>query len=315
MELIEISNEEYTSLVNAKANIYVSGDFLSLNSYKISRVHYLLFKDKKNRFAFSIAENENHEWLAPFSAPFSTLVELRKEIELRYYWEFYASLVDYVKEHGGKRIDIYLAPDLYGAEHNAKVESAMLGAGFLQDYQELNYSLDLNKFSKNNYITYLHHNAKKNLNISLSKGLEFEKCITVEDKKKAYDIIAINRKSKGYYLAMSWDQVKETINLVKHDFFLVKVNGLYIASAIVFWVNEEICQVVYWGDIPEQSEFKPINFLAYCLVNYYTNEGATVIDIGPSSKYGEPNFGLCKFKESIGCDVSSKRHYSIVFKE
>ena len=54
-----------------------------------------------------------------------------------------------------------------------------------------------------------------------------------------------------------------------------------------------------------------INFLAYQLIQYYTKKGIKILDIGISTEDGIPNYGLCDFKESIGCFLSSK----IIFTE
>lgn len=109
------------------------------------------------------------------------------------------------------------------------------------------------------------------------------KCEDLNDKKQAYDIIRINRESKGYYLAMTYQQVLDTTKIIDHEFFLVTRNTIAIASAIVFHVTKEIVQVIYWGDIPDVGEYKPINYLAYELMKYYENTEIKKIDIGPSS--------------------------------
>ena len=105
---------------------------------------------------------------------------------------------------------------------------------------------------------------------------------------------------------MSFEQVKQTMQIVKHSCFIVENNGKSVASAIVFEVNPDVAQVIYWGDIPNVSELKCMNFLSYNVVEYYKDRGFKFLDIGPSTEDGIPNIGLCDFKESIGCDISSK---------
>jgi len=39
------------------------------------------------------------------------------------------------------------------------------------------------------------------------------------------------------------------------------------------------------------------------------------IDIGPSTENSIPNYGLCEFKESIGCDISPKYTFYKYLKE
>lgn len=74
-------------------------------------------------------------------------------------------------------------------------------------------------------------------------------------------------------------------------------------------VNEQCYQVIYWGDIGEYEMKRPMNYLAYKVYEFYANKGIEVLDIGPSTEEGAPNYGLCDFKESIGCEVSMKYSY------
>jgi lipid II:glycine glycyltransferase (peptidoglycan interpeptide bridge formation enzyme) len=107
---------------------------------------------------------------------------------------------------------------------------------------------------------------------------------------------------------MTWGQILETTSVIQADFFLAK-NSMQqdIASAIVFHVRErEIVQVIYWGDKPEYSEHKTMNYLSFKVFEYYKHAGFKYVDIGPSSENSLPNYGLCEFKESIGCFISPK---------
>lgn len=310
MEIKEITSEEYKSLTLDSAPVFCTREFLELNRPKVDNVHYLVVKDKKNRLAFAIGEKDGI-WKAPYSAPFSTIIMLQKSVDLEYYWEFINQLNKYAKNKGAKQINIFLAPDIYGSQNNAKILNALLGNGYKIEFQELNFSINLNDINLEDYKASIHRNARKNLNIALNSELELYKCETIDDKKDAYNVISINRASKGYPLRMTLEQVMDTIELVKHDFFLVKHAGEAIAAAVIFYVNDKIVQVIYWGDIPNVGEYKPINFLSYKLIEYYKDRGILHIDIGPSTENGVPNFGLCNFKESIGCEVSSKYKFSI----
>ena len=147
----------------------------------------------------------------------------------------------------------------------------------------------------------------KTLKFSLRSGLSLCKCLTETDKQTAYEVIRLNRESKGYPLRMTYSQVAETIKILDHDFFVVKVGEVPIASAIVFCITEQIYQVIYWGDVPGYSQYKPINYLSYKLIEYYKQKNIRYLDIGPSSESGIPNFGLCDFKQSIGCETQNTR--------
>ncbi|GFI54142.1 hypothetical protein IMSAGC022_00753 [Alistipes sp.] len=105
---------------------------------------------------------------------------------------------------------------------------------------------------------------------------------------------------------MTWEQVKDTIAYISHDLFILDIDEEEVASAIVFKVTDNINQVIYWGDLPGFADKRPMNLLAYTIYEYYWHLGLGFLDIGPSTMNGIPNYGLCDFKESIGCTTSNK---------
>jgi len=96
------------------------------------------------------------------------------------------------------------------------------------------------------------------------------------------------------------------LKIVKHDVFIVKKDEKTIASAIIYRLNDRIAQVIYWGDVPGYSKCRPMNWLSYQVVTYYKQLGFSWLDIGPATENGVPNYGLCDFKQSIGCETSLK---------
>ena len=305
MEIKEITEEEYRELTGTKVPFFCRYEFLKLNEEKVEKIRYLLGYDRKKRLVWAVGEKEKR-WMAPFSAPFSMIIELQKEISVEYYWEFVKLITEYAKNLHIQSINLFLPPDIYCYQQNARCLNAFLGNGYSLYYQDINYSLDLGKIDINEYESLMHRNARKNLHIALKSNLELIKCDSLELKQEAYHVIRLNREGKGYPLRMSLNQVMDTIQIVEHEFFLVKKDGYFIAAAIIFHVTDEIVQVIYWGDIPEVGEYKPINFLSHELIKYYKNKEIKYVDIGPSTEGGIPNFGLCNFKESIGCKLSSK---------
>ncbi len=307
-ELKKITPNEYQQLTQGKELIFCSQEFLELNKDKVDSIHYLLYKEKKNRLAFAIGE-KNKEWKAPFSAPFATTIELQKQVQLKYYWNFVELLNEYAIKKNIRNINIFLPPNAYHSRENSKLTNALLGNGYQINYIDLNFSLNLTNINQNNYINFISSAAKKNLNIALKSDLTFIKCISLESIKEAYQIIQINRIHKGYPLRMSLQEVLNTIKIIKSDCFLVKKDNLSIAAAIMFYTSTKTVQLIYWGNIPDIEKYKPMNFLAYELIKYYKLKDIQFLDLGPSSENGIPSYGLCSFKENIGCEISEKYRF------
>lgn len=304
MDIEEVSKEQYFKIVKHDY-IFDAVAFNELNKCKVEDLKYLLLIEKKHRFGLCIGI-KNREVLCPFSAPFGTMVAIRKPVSLQYYDKAIDTLDKYMIENNYKRIKFILPPMFYDETGISRFVNVLYRKGYEFRNIDLNFQFDLQKVYSDNYVNLLPHNGRKNLRIGLNSDLVLKHCDTGEEKKQAYNVIAENRQHKGYPLRMTFQQVLDTVQIVEHDFFLIKKDDEEIAAALIYYVNRDVAQVIYWGDHPGFRELKPINFLAYQLINYYGKKGLKYLDIGPSTEDSVPNSGLCDFKESIGCSISTK---------
>ncbi len=312
MQIFEISSEEYGNIVGDEVACFCKKEFLELNARKVDKIHYLVGKDSKRRFALAIGEKDR-EWRAPFSAPFADIIYLKKDISMEQLYAFIAGLNSYAKDCGAKSVNFFLPANIYCEQLNARLMNAFIGNGYQILYEDVNYSFDLESIDIDLYPTDISHMGRKNLQIGMNSGLNLHHCNNYAEKEEAYDVIKINRESRGFPLRMSKQQVLDTITIVDHDLFLLKKDDVSVASAVVYRVTKDIAQVIYWGNIPDVGEYKPINYLAFELIKFYKHLNFKILDIGPSTEEGVPNFGLCTFKESIGCIPSVKFRFQIEF--
>ncbi|MCG8431701.1 MAG: hypothetical protein MJA29_11065, partial [Candidatus Omnitrophica bacterium] len=174
---------------------------------------------------------------------------------------------------------------------------------------DLNHAFSLDTFDSS-YVQQICHNARRNLKQSFLYGLRFEWINKIELKAEAYDIIRKNRVDKGYPLRMSFEDLINTGEVIQSDFFLVRTgSGNPVASSLVFHVSSDIVQVIYWGHLLEHNGSKVMNFMSFKIFEYYKELNKKVVDIGPSTQDSLPNNGLCRFKESLGCNVSLKHTF------
>lgn len=302
MVIKEVSKFEYEKLTDKNNIFYNRTEFSELNKYKVDKINYLLACDKKNRFAFTLG-SVKHDAYSPFSAPFALPLILRENMSIAYYEKFVDLLEDWLISNDFIKVKIILPPTIYNESEVSKWINTFFRKNYFIENVELNQFLDL---SKDNYMEMLQYNARKNLNIALSSELDFVKAISEEEYILAYQVIKSNRDSKGYPLRMSYEQISNTLSIVRHDVFLIKKGKVPIASAFIFAVTEDIVQIIYWGGVLEYSQYKPINYLAYMLTKYYQDKNIKFIDIGPSTENSIPNVGLCDFKDSIGTKTCCK---------
>jgi hypothetical protein len=305
MEILEVSVNEYAEVINTPYHVFGSAAFNNLNRNKCEEVFYLLFREGKYRLGIVVGKRGNSLY-SPFSAPFGGYFYISQDIRLQYVEEATGLLKIWASEKGFSSISIILPPQIYEESFVAKQINCLWRNAFAFSVIDLSYSMDLSKFD-GSYPDRIWHNARKNLRISMNSGLKFVICYDQTEKGLAYEIIQRNRESHGYPLRMSWQQVGDTVRLIQADFFLVYNDTQSpVASAIIFHVSEAVVQVIYWGDLPGYSEMKSMNFLAYKVFEYYKKSGKKIVDIGPSSEHSVPSYGLCEFKEGIGCRIDPK---------
>ena len=306
MEILEVDANQYAEIFSKPYHFFNAAAFNNINAYKCEQVYYLIFKDTKLRLGIIFGQR-NNKLVSPFSAPFGGFLATSEDVKLNQIDAALEALTAWATAKKMEGMSIVSPSFFYNENFLNKVYNCLYRAGFESSNIELNYQFPTQKFNEN-YQTNIWYNARKNLKRAFQANLTFEK-LANQNGKQAYDVIAQNRKERGFPLRMTWEQVLETTTVITADFFLVKKEATPIGAAVVFHVADQIVQVIYWGDLPQYAEYKTMNFLSFQVFQYYKQQGIAMIDIGPSTEDSVPNHGLCEFKESIGCDISIKTEF------
>ncbi len=307
MQIVRTTPQEYKSLFPNPSHVFNSVEFNELNRHKCDDVHYLVIKDDKGKVRFGIILGQKGNMLkSPFSAPFGGMEE-RGVQRLSYYIESIDALRGHA-ENIGKKICITLPPAIYDNATSAIAAQfqAILSQGGRILYSDYNYHYELNRFVE--FKDYLWANTKRNLASAIRQDFDFEFSSYPSDQliREIYNIIYENHTGLGYPVHMSVDDIIATSKIFDMDFFLVKKEGIGVAAAIIYHTSSNGVQLIYWGDKLDYRSLRPMNFLAYKVIEYYYNKGVTFYDLGPSSSSGIPSFGLCDFKASLGCALTPK---------
>lgn len=304
MEISRISPKEYQQLFPTPTSVFNSVAFSELNKEKCNDVHYLVFRDTKNRLGMIVGEKEDSLRI-PFSATYGGF-SFNSTVACQYYDDACVALKEYAKQLG-KPLYITLAPPIYNVTDYTKTFEALMRAGATIESIEYNQHFELSRFA--DYESILDSKIKNKLRNALNAGLHFMEldCKNDADVARAYEVIRINHIERGNPLRMSLHNVLDTIKVIPADFFVVENSeGHDVAAAVIFHTTKDIYQIVYWGDVPEYSHLRPMNFLSYRVFDYYYRKGLRILDIGISTENGVPNYGLCEFKENIGCYATVK---------
>lgn len=305
MKVCRITSDEYAALFKAPSHLYNSVAFNLLNAPKCDDLHFLSIVDDNGKVRFGIILGERTGVLkSPFSAPFGGL-----EANSTQRTSHYLEAVESLRAYGAllnKNIIITLPPFVRSDSHLSKTLTSICSTGGHIDYIDYNFHYPLAQFK--DYMSGLRANARRNLKASLRNGFEFHSIDSADSAtiSEIYRIVHTNHTSLGYPVHMSLDDIIATSRIIPIDFFIVTREGHGIASAIIYRPADGIAQLIYWGDLPEARPLRPMDFLAFKVMEYYYNQGLAIYDLGPSSSDGIPALGLCDFKEGLGCIATPK---------
>ncbi len=305
MKIVETNPLEFDGLFAQTSACFNTAAFAELNKSRCDELLYVLFMDKKVRLGLILARNGN-QWISPFSAPFGGFVSKVHQPTLEHVEEAIDALESYLTEKNAASFRMTLPPLFYHPNLITKIQHVCVAKGFVVTDWDLNYNFPTAYFKQDYVHRHLSRNARRNWLTACEHDLQFKVLTGEEGIRRAYSVIRDNRENKGYYLSMSEEHLLKTSTIVPTDAFVVTLDGEDVASAIVYHTTPDIVQVIYWGDLPESKPYKVMHFLAYHLFGYYQHVGIPMIDVGPAMINNKPNYGLCEFKESIGCDIQPK---------
>lgn len=300
MNIKEIDRETFAQLFDRSAFVYNTTAFTELNRPKADEVIYLAAGDDK--VIGGIVLGRRGDMLSsPFSAPYGGLVvnSAHGILSIMEVWEAITRYA-FDKNCGLK---ITLPPAFMENGLTVRSENALLQLGGLPSV-ELNYHFDLTVGDIRDAFSGA---GRKNLRRAERAGYE---CVmldpTSENIERVYRIIAGNREAHGYDISMSLADVLATSAVATVHLFVLRLGAEEIAAAYLHVPVSGIAQVIYWGDIPGYSESRPMNMLAFRIFEFYRTKGYRVVDVGTSNIDGHPNYGLCDFKEGLGCRPTAK---------
>ena len=305
----EMFEESIKNLHTNEVLFFDTKDFQAYHSKNADKVVCLGFKKEDKVIGFCYlglrSSEEKNLLLIPYSSPFSDFYfsikadDIDKMLSIR-------GLKQIANEHNAD-LKITLPPEIYD-DNLAFNMSVLLDENIKLQYSHINNYIDLKAISSmEDFSSDRSHSFRKNLARAAKSNLTL---LSNQDGilNRAFKVIKINREQKNYPLAMGYEQILDISNMndARIDSFVVEDNYSDIAAAIVFRINLKTVQVIYWGALDEYSKLRPMEFLAYSLVEHYKNKGYEFLDIGPSTADYKVNYGLLKFKKNIGCSTNFK---------
>jgi hypothetical protein len=303
MTIEEINSSEYAKIFVNPYIPFNSVAFNELNRHKCDKLVFLFFHDGNKKLGL-IGGIKDNGFLSPFSAPFSSFSSQDNNIKLNYILDAGLLLEEYLHKQNLNYIKFVLPSCFYNEHFISKLIFCFIRNNYSVKAEVEHYFLvkEYTKFGEDSADKDLRYKIRT----AIKNNLALVKANTINEYRLAYEILVINKKSKNRSVSLGFDNLLEMTKLVEVDFFLVFYQSIAIASAVVYNNTPKISQIIHWGDIPEYSRYYPMNFLAWKIFLYYYEKQYDVVDLGTAMSGCEPNYGLCNFKESIGCTASLK---------
>ncbi|MDE7335545.1 MAG: hypothetical protein K2N10_04465, partial [Muribaculaceae bacterium] len=275
----QVSGRDYRRAFPQPAVVYNSVEFTELNACRADRVdRYAIFDASANPLAGLTVGRVGGSLRAPFSAPFAML-----DFNRQHRAETMVEVGRLLRE-ALPGLELTLPPAPYYQSMNAKTMMGILAAGGRMMHCDWNYHLDLSR----DFEADLSSANRNKLRRAERAGL----LLRPAEAAEAYEIIRRNREHKGYRLAMSQEQVLQTVKVVEADFFvLTDAEGRPQASAMVYRPAPGIAQLIYWGDLPKATARNCMTVMGARLAAHYRALGMRIFDLGPTGGEGLPNPG------------------------
>ena len=225
-----------------------------------------------------------------------------------------ADIVDFIgyssqrlKDLKVKSLIIALAPSYFS--YSNQMHEILLDYGFTVEYKDITQVLAI---KENSFEKLVNRNRKRKLQTAIANAYSFE-ILKLEDLSQVYDLLLRNRKSRGYPMTMTLDDLRNTFERFpnRYTMFGVFDKEVLIAGSICVKINNSIIYDLYHGELPQYRTNSPVTLLLEGIYNYSINENLDLLDLGISTDKGLLNKGLYNFKVSCGAKDHFKRTYQI----
>ena len=220
-------------------------------------------------------------------------------------------------------------PFSYAPEQAHTLTQVLLQQNFTIKNSEITHFIEVNKqkFSEN-----ISPAAQRRLKkCQKNPNFVFEKYILSDDldeKRKqlntCYAIFIENRQRKNYPISIDFESLFRLFCEFpdEHTIFVVKdltenssensdensneISTKIISFSVAIRINKEILYHFIPADVAGYEAFSPMVFLINGMYEFCQKEEIKILDLGISTDNGTPNYGLIRFKKSLGAKSSLK---------
>lgn len=247
--------------------------------------------------------DENGTWRSPARGTFAGL-SFSADLKFRELTRFFSDVESALRRKGAKKLVILPAPQAHGASAFALQVYLLRSAGFEIEQCDLNQSLEIDKRSLRERMSY---GNLKRLKKCEREGWLAER-LPLASLPQVYSTLTTNRNAKGYSLSMSLVQLQTMCTTFPEAVILFGChkNEQLASAAVCLKLSPSVLYVFYWGDLPEWSAYSPVVPLSDAIYRFGQANGYGILDVGTSTIDADANFGLIEFKLGLGFSETLK---------
>lgn len=217
-------------------------------------------------------------------------------------------LLEHLKEKKVNIVRLTPSPIIYHRKPNQEIEFALYRKGFRFKKRELTSVL---KVSNEDIKSLFKAEARTAMRKALKAGVTIRKCAEYKD---FYTLLQNNLQNR--YKVNPVHSYKELMNLVKMFPEDISLSAAYldkvmIAGVVNFKCNQQVALAFYISQDYKYQELRPLNLLFYEIMQDLQKNEYYYYDLGLFTVNMEPNWGLGKFKESLGTTGVFRDYYEL----
>lgn len=256
----------------------------------------------------SLVIRENSKWLAVFPASCEDktvsshpgasygglLVENSTSIKKTHL--IVDELISYYRDNEFKKIKMTLPPIIYHTIPSNYIDFVLLRKGFSYTKRELSAYIPVSKKPFN----YFKQTSRTATRKARKEGVAVRE---TDDIESFYKIL---EKNLGMRHNVEPTHSLQELKKLKEIFpsrirlFASFYQGKQIAGTVIFEVTKKVSLAFYISHLESYQNKRPVNILFYKVIKWAYKHHYSYLDLGTFTLNMKPNFGLGRFKESLG---------------
>jgi Acetyltransferase (GNAT) domain len=207
----------------------------------------------------------------------------------------------YCKSVGWQGIEITVPPPVYNDEPDQIIEFALHVRGFDLVHRSLPLLIPLDRQGGDNYQRLFRQSQRSYVRACRQKGV----VVTEAGIEALGEFLELFAETYARLEALPTHTPEEIRSLfhripARLRIWSAKLEGITIASALLFVLNRNICNTFYICDRASHREFHGVTVLIAEAIDVLAERGFRYLDLGPSASGAHFNTGVVNFKESLG---------------